>query len=157
MSNRNLQSLEARQRQIIGVLEESSFPLANSVMEKLRRLTGDELVVWDSTKQEVVAGKVPSATAASLREGWVTEVAHEVTPQRRQIGNVSYLVRAGRIRGAPAQTLFLLTSEDTLRKTRQEAMWPPLAIGFATIVLLIPITLLIASRWARRIRSLEQH
>ena len=36
-------------------------------------------------------------------------------------------------------------------------MWPPLAIGFATIILSIPLTLLLASNWARRIRSLESH
>lgn len=37
MSSRNLKSLEARQRQIIGVLEESSFPLSMYVMDKLQR------------------------------------------------------------------------------------------------------------------------
>lgn len=157
LSNRNLQSLEARQRQILGVLEESSFPLSNSVMEKLSRLTGDELVVWDSARQEVVAGTLPAGSVDSLRDDGTGQATRDQLPTRRQIGNSSYLVRTGHIRGAPTHTLYLLTSDDTLRRIRREAMWPPLAIGFATIVLLIPITLIIASRWARRIRSLESH
>ncbi|MEI8019983.1 MAG: hypothetical protein WCH39_17400, partial [Schlesneria sp.] len=53
LSNRNLGALDARQRQIIGVLEESSFPISTSVMEKLYRLTGDELVVWDNAERRV--------------------------------------------------------------------------------------------------------
>ena len=65
MSTRNLQSLEARQSQIIGVLEESSFPLSMSVMEKLHRLTGDQIVVWDAADQRVVVGTLPSELQSS--------------------------------------------------------------------------------------------
>lgn len=157
MSTRSLQALEARQRQIIGVLEESSFPLSISVMEKLQRLTGDEIIVWDSSEQRIVVGTLAVPTfqpdfldgdSDSLRDG----ERHQQT-----IGDTTYLVRAGRIRGSPSQTLFVLTSDDTLRKVSREAMWPPLAIGFVTIVLSIPLTLLLAASWSRRMHSLERH
>lgn len=157
MSTRNLESLDARQRQIVGVLEKSSFPVSINVLDKLHRLTGDEFVVWDSSEQRIVAGTLSSeAHFAPPFEGTgPTAVLSE--PVRRTIGETTYLVRSGRIRGAPSQMLLVLTSDDTLRKVRRQAMWPPLATGLATIVLLIPITLILASGWARRIKSLERH
>lgn len=157
MSARSLQSLEARQRQIIGVLEESSFPLSMSVMEKLHRLTGDQIVVWDAAEQRVVVGTLSTPLPPDTFLGGTAESVRKADPARQKIGETTYLVRAGRIRGSPSQTLFVLTSDDTLRNVRREAMWPPLAIGFATIVLSVPLILLLASNWARRIRSLEQH
>ena len=157
MSIRNLQALEARQSQIIGVLEESSFPLSMNVMQKLRRLTGDELVVWDSNERRVVVGTLPAHETFSQAIASDADSIRNGKPQRRKIGDTTYLIRAGRIRGIPTQTLYVLTSDDTIRKVSREAMWPPLAIGAATIVLLIPLTLLLASNWARRIRSLERH
>lgn len=157
MSNRSLQSLEARQRQIIGVLEESSFPLSMSVMEKLRRLTGDEIVVWDAAEQRVVVGTLSPQISNGQILGETIDAARDGSPQYRTLGDTTYLVRGGRIRGSPSKTLFVLTPDDTLRTVRREATWPPLAIGLATVVLSIPLTLLLASTWSRRIHSLERH
>lgn len=114
------------------------------------------MIVWDSIQKRVVVGTLPIETFAQA----IIPDADSLTkdaPLRRTIGGTTYLIRAGRIRGTPGHTLFVLTSDSTIRKVSREAMWPPLAIGLATIVLLIPLTLLLASNWARRIRSLEQH
>ena len=119
MSNRSLQSLEARQRQIIGVLEESSFPLSMSVMEKLHRLTGDEIVVWDAAEQRVVVGTLPPQISNDQFLDETMEAARDGAPQRRKVGDATYLVRGGRIRGSPSKTLFVLTSDDTLRTVRR--------------------------------------
>ena len=157
MSNRNLDALDARQRQIVGVLEESSFPLVTSVMEKLHRLTGDELIVWDSVERRVVVGTLP---IKDLEGHEFTEepVPGQVgEPHRQTIGGTTYLVRAGRIRGVPSHRLYILTSDDSIRKTSRDAIWPPLAVGVVTILFSIPLTLVFASRWARRIHSLERH
>lgn len=157
MSARNLRSLEARQRQIIWVLEESSFPLSMNVLDKLQRLTGDELIVWDSIERRVVVGTLPTDETFGTAIVPNAESTMNHAAVRRPIGGTNYLIRAGRIRNTLSHTVFLLTSEDTIRKVSREAMWPPLAIGLATIVLLIPLTMLLASNWARRIHSLERH
>lgn len=154
-SNRSLKSLEARQRQIIGVLEESSFPLSTTVLEKLQRLTGDEFVVWDVANKKTVVGTIPSGF--SLNANSQGQPATDGPAIRQEVDGRAYVVRAGRIRGTPTQSLLVLTSEETLRQASREAMWPPLAVGFATIVVSIPLTMLVASGWGRRIRLVESH
>ena len=157
MSGRNLRSVDARQRQIIGVLEESSFPLSANVLQKLRRLTGDEFVVWNSTEKRVVVETLDTTEIVDQMRHWKTESEQIGEPVRCRSGGKSYLVHSSRLRGTPSNTLFVLTSEDALRKASREVIWPPLAIGVVTLVLSILLTLLLASSWARRIRSLEQN
>ncbi len=157
LSNRNLGALDARQRQIIGVLEESSFPIATNVMEKLRRLTGDELVVWDNAERRVLVGTLPNETLTVLQFNEDFATGQTEQPRRKTIGGTTYLVRAGRIRGSPTQRLYILTAEETIRKSSRDAIWPPLAVGLATILCSVPLTLLLSSSWARRIRTLEGH
>ena len=157
LSNRNLGALDARQRQIIGVLEESSFPISTNVMEKLRRLTGDELVVWDNAERRILVGTLPIEELMGLDFSEDSATVLNEQPQRKSIGGTTYLVRAGRIRGAPSQRLYILTSEDSIRKSSRDAIWPPLAVGLATILCSVPLTLLLSSSWARRIRTLEGH
>ena len=155
MSNRSRRALEARQRQIMGVLEESSFPLSTSVMEKLQRLTGDEFLVWDSLEKRILVGTL--SPNPSLEFGEIAEPKGNEPLRRQIVDGRSYVVRSGRIRRTPSQLLLVLTSEETLRQASREAMWPPLAVGLGTILLSIPLTLLLASNWGRRIRSVERH
>jgi signal transduction histidine kinase len=157
MSNRNLRALDARQRQIIGVLEESSFPLVTNVLEKLRRLTGDELVVWDSVERRIVVGTLPIKELSGHEFHEESVAGQESEPRKQTIGGTTYLVRVGRIRGSPSQKLYVLTSDDSIRKTSRDVIWPPLAVGAVTILLSIPLTIFLASSWARRIHSLERH
>ena len=157
ISNRSLKSLEARQQQIIGVLEESSFPRSMIVMEKLKRLTGDEFLVWDSVERRVLVGTIPIDKLTNLDFGRNIEATNEDHRERREIAGTSYVVRTGPIRGIPSQTLLVLTSDETLRQASREAMWPLLAVGFATIFISIPLTILLASNWGGRIRSVEGH
>lgn len=159
MSTRSAQALDSRQRQIIAVLEESSFPLLPSVLGKLHLLTGDELLVWDSNLKKIVAGTLPVDSHPMQDVRWLED---ENTPSPDQlrhwtIDGRQYVVRSCRIRGSPAQTLFLLTSDETLRRSSREAIWPPLAVGAGTLLLSIPLTLMIAWTWTGRVRSIEQH
>lgn len=157
MSTRNRMSLEARQRQILGVLEESSFPLSATVMAKLQRLTGDEFVVWDSASQQIVVGTLPQDDLSREPVDWNTAVDQSNEPRRVTIAGSTYVTHAGRLRGNPSQTMLVLTSDDRLRQASREAIWPPLAIGLLTIILSVPLVLILASGWSRRMRSLEQH
>ncbi|WP_373649424.1 PAS domain-containing sensor histidine kinase [Schlesneria sp. DSM 10557] len=159
MSTRSAKALDSRQRQIIGVLEESSFPLLPTVLEKLHLLTGDELLVWDSHLKKVVAGTLPTDVHPLKDDRWIEEenISRPDTLRRWTINGKEYVVRACAIRGSPAQTLFLLTSDESRRRATMEALWPPLAVGAGTLLLTIPLTLLIAWNWAGRVRSIEQH
>lgn len=157
MSTRSRLSLEARQRQILGVLEESSFPLSETVMAKLQRLTGDELVVWDSAAQQIVVGTLPADDLSKDHVDWNMAAGQNHEPHRVTIAGSTYVAHAGRLRGNPSQTMLVLTSDDRLRRASREAIWPPLAIGALTIIVSVPLVLILASSWSRRIRSLEQH
>ena len=159
LSRRSAQALDSRQRQIIAVLEESSFPLLPSVLDKLHLLTGDELLVWDSNLKKILVGTLPPDSYPLQDDRWIEEesIPPPDTLRNWTIDGKQYVVRACRIRGSPSQTLFLLTSDDTLRRASREAIWPPLAVGAATLLLSIPLTLMIAWSWAGRVRSIEQH
>ena len=87
MSTRNRTALEARQRQIIGVLEESSFPVTQTVIEKLRQLTGDELVVWDTAERRVVVGTLPLADPSAYELAEDSTAAQQGPPRRQAIGD----------------------------------------------------------------------
>ncbi len=157
LSTRHLGALDARQRQIIGVLEESSFPVSTNVLEKLRRLTGDELIVWDNTERRVLVATLPNEELTGLEFNEDSANDHDAKPLRKTIGGTDYLVRAGQMRGSPSHRLLILTLEDSIRKSSRDAIWPPLAVGLATILCSVPLTLLLSSSWARRIRTLEGH
>ena len=157
MSAHSLRSLEARQQQIIGVLQESSFPLSANVVEKLRGLTGDEIVIWDSTEGRVVTGTLSEPLDQNRTLAAELNAMQEGQRLRRTITGTTYVIRAGRIRGMPTQTLLVLTSDARIRATSNEAIWSPLGVGLATIMLSIPLTLFLASSWAQRINSLETH
>ncbi len=60
-------AIEGRQQQIIGVIEESGFPLVTNVLEKLRRLTGDDFVIWDDAQQQIVVGTLADYARRPLR------------------------------------------------------------------------------------------
>jgi signal transduction histidine kinase len=156
MSRRTLRALESRQRQILGVLEESSFPLSAGVMEKLQRLTGDEFLVWDTVEKRSLVGTIPVDQSFQIDPD-VTESADEGQAHRQVIGERTYVVKSGRIRGTPSHRLLVFTSDETLRQASTEAIWPPLAVGMATIFASVPLTILLASGWASRIRSVEGH
>lgn len=155
ISTRSLRDLNARQQQIVGVLEESSFPLSQNVIEKLRRLTGDEILVWDIHEKQMLVGSLPEASLASITFP-DEQSASTAQNQRLTVGDTTYLVHFGKIRNVPSQRLCILTPAEAIRKNSREAIWPPLAVGISTIILLIPLILLFASNWTRRIRSLEQ-
>ena len=157
MSTRNRQALESRQRQIFGVLDDASFPLSTNVMAKLRQLTDDEFVVWDTVQRRVIAGTLQTTPASDQELYASLDSFPEGEPQRRTILGRTYVVRASRLRGNTMTRLLILTPDDRVRQAAREAVWVPLAVGFATIVLSIPMTLLLASSWAKRIRSIEQH
>jgi len=157
MSTRNRTALEARQRQIIGVLEESSFPVTQTVIEKLRQLTGDELVVWDTAERRVVVGTLPLADLSAYEFAEDSAAEQQGPPRRQSLGGNRYLIRVCRIRGFPTQRLAILTPDHSMRKASRDAIWPPLAVGLATILVSIPLTLAISASWARRIHLLEKH
>lgn len=157
MSAYSLRSLEARQQQIIGVLQESNFPWSANVVEKLRGLTGDEIVIWDSVEGRVITGTMPNEFDQDRTLIPELNAMQEGQRLNRSIGGTNYVIRAGRLRGNPMQTLLVLTSDARILATSHEAIWPPLAVGLATIVLLVPLSLILASAWAQRLNSLETH
>ena len=156
ISTRIRTEVGARQRQIIGMLEESTFPLSSNVMENLQKLTGNELILWDSVEGRIVASTSNFQNVSDRELMWDAGLIDKTEPERRDIRGTTYAVRAGRIRRNPSQQLLIFTSEESLRKVSREVIWPPIAVGFATIVLLIPLTLLLASIWGQRIRSIER-
>lgn len=151
-------AIEGRQKQIIGVIEESGFPLlAINVLEKLRRLTDDDFVVWDDVQKQIVVGTLADAPALQSDLQQARAFSADDSSSLATIGGQRYLIRSVKLLSKPGHRIVVLTSNDRLQQASRSAMWPPLAVGTATILLLIPLAVVLASFWAGRIRSLERH
>lgn len=156
-SSRALESLADRQNQIMAVLAESNFPLSTSVIEKLRGLTGDDFIVWDSNENRAIAGSLPIDPKAFQEVSGAMAAMGDGRAINRVIAGKAYLVSSRRVRFAPSQALLVLTSDDVMKRASRSALWPPLAVGTITILVSIPLVILLASGWARRMRRLERH
>ncbi len=144
-------------QEVIATLGESSFPLAPNVLDKMRGLSGADFVVRDAR------GKLVAATFGNTAE---LHAALEQIPPSEEFASLRkypavtvlgqrYLVSAVRNPGAGETTLIVLYPEHSLRQARWEAALPPLAVGAATILLMVLLSAWLAQRLSRRIQSVQ--
>ncbi len=143
-------------QEVIATLGQSNFPLAPNVLEKMRGLSGADFVVRNSEGELV---------AATLRETDELRAALKQIPSSDKFASLrtypaltlegqSYLVSAVRSPGAET-ALIVLYPEQSLRQARWEAALPPLAVGAATILLMVLLSAWLAQRLSRRIQSVQ--
>ena len=143
-------------QEVIATLGQSSFPLAPNVLDKMRGLSGADFVVRDDQ------GKLVAATfqqTDELRSALEQIPPSEELPSLRKYPALSvlgrrYLVSAVR-NPASETTLIVLYPEQSLRQARWEAALPPLAVGAATILLMVLLSAWLAQRLSRRIQSVQ--
>lgn len=146
-------------RQVVDTLGQVSFPFAPNVLEKMRGLSGAEFVVQND-KSVITATTLLNdellrddlRQVPSLQELMTKGIYPTVTVQRKR-----YQVSA--VRGPNEfgrTTLIVLYPEQSLKQARWEAALPPLAVGVATILLMIAFSAWLAQHLSHRIRSVQQ-
>ncbi len=139
-------------------LADASFPFTRPVLMKMSGLSGAEFVALDSRD-----GIVTSTFAQPAQRGELPEHLPASGPPKRleEFDAVDFrgtpyyaAVLPGNGFGEVA-SLLILYPQENLRRARWEAAWPPLAIGGATILLMIPLSAWLSRRLSRRIESIR--
>jgi signal transduction histidine kinase len=139
-------------------LADAGFPFTESVLRKMQGLSGAQFVTLDDAGQIVTStfdrpleradlpGHLPASGPPKRLEQFeaVTFAGSEyyaaVLPGKESSGIASLLI---------------LYPRENLRRAQWEAAWPPLAVGIATICLMLAISAWLSGRLARRIESVR--
>ncbi|MEX2170484.1 MAG: HAMP domain-containing sensor histidine kinase [Pirellulales bacterium] len=133
------------------ILEESSFPLTNSVLRQMRALSGAEYVLVGRTGGVLATSGSAKRFIEHVSNQGAPKSAHVTMGNRQWKRNGGYfhaVVPVAERRGASSSaTLHLFYPEEDYRRAWQRAVYPSLA--FAALAL--PVVMLVSSVTARRI------
>ena len=154
------QATIASLNQVIGTLGRSSFPLhAASVLERMKGLSGAEFVAYDAEARPLAAtlGDPPSLPA-ELQQVSRDELLRldEYVPLDLEgthyfAANIRPIASTGHVRH-----LLVLYPVESLEQARWAASLPPLAVGGVTLLLAVGVSVWLAQRMSRRLRSVQQ-
>ncbi|HEY8504501.1 MAG TPA: HAMP domain-containing sensor histidine kinase, partial [Gemmataceae bacterium] len=158
-ADRSERETTARLARVVGTLGSASFPYTENVLRQMRGLSGAEFAAFDEQGRvtastlpaaaagpELLAAVPASRTVRSLAEYPSVPVAGE-----------SYLAARLPV-AAPggAGSLVVLYPERSLAEARWTAAWPPLAVGGATLLVMLAVSAWLAQRLGRRIGSIRE-
>lgn len=146
-------------REVIATLGQSNFPFAPNVLEKMHGLSGAEFVVRNEQGHIVTATleNGPELRAALQQIPQSVTLASLVSYPAITVHGQSYLLSAvSSPRNTDPTTLIVLYPERSWRQDRWTAAIPPLAVGAATIVLMVLLSAWLAQRLSRRLQLVQQ-
>lgn len=155
-SRRTAQAALDRQQQMAQVLAEANYPRSGAVLKQLSRLTGDHYITWDARRGAALATSLPDIDEADLQLDLHGDPARLL--QTVQIGPTEYRASVLSVgSSAPDEQIVVLTSVERWTRSRWLAIWPAIAFGGMTLLLLIPLTVWLSRRLVRRVQDLQQH
>lgn len=156
-TSRHEQDARKRLEQMSAVLGEASFTRSATVLNKLHVLTNSHFAVI-GTK-----GQPPVTTLANVEPEVLRAIVKsaidnpESVPERVNIAGSTYLMRIAKpSRATSPETLVVLIPELDLARERWRAVVPPLLVGAISLALLVPLTLLVARRFGRRMARIQE-
>ncbi len=144
---------------VLATIEQTSLNYTETILVKMRGLSGAEFAALNasgklvvSTFRELPKGVEQVASAPVLtRDTRLAQVPTVV------IGDTTYLASRAKAAGSSSvKTLIVLYPEARWREAYWQAVWPPIVVGAATIVLMVGLSAWIADRISRRVRLVEQ-
>src|SRR5690606_22668534 len=138
---------------VIQILEDSNFPLTNSVLRQMQALSGAEYILVDGEGQvRATSGSakrfLDSIAADKPRKDREIAIGNRLWV--RDLGYFHAVVPLAERRGAgPNSVVHLFYPEEDYRRAWQRAIYPSLALT----ALAIPIAMLLASVTARKISA----
>lgn len=150
---RSRETARARQAQLAGALEASRVAVSPQVLDTLRQLTGSHFVVWDAARRTPGLSTLP---AAALDAAGASTLADRAGGTATVAGELVH-VGLARSSGVRPETVLVLTPVRGAWATAVESAWPVLAVGAATLAVLVPLGLAATTRLGRRIALVERH
>jgi len=149
--------IEQQLSEITQTLEQSNFPLTDTVLRQMRGLSGAEFVLVTETGL-VLASSMERPDADRLPSGHPAE--HDFVLRRQiSLNGTTYFHTAKRLarRHAyePPGLLHILYPESGYRQAWTDAVFPPLAIGLAAFVLVVLAAIAVAARVSRPMTRLQ--
>jgi len=143
---------------VLNELDQGSFPWTESVLQRMRGLSGAHFVA---------RGRNGNVLAATLPLEAVEQLPHDRTVQS-EIASLAdyatvelqatdyYLATITPRTGRRDVSLIVLYPAEIWSKARREAAWPPLVIGVGAIALSVVVAAGLARRFSGRLRSLME-
>ncbi|MCO6455675.1 MAG: HAMP domain-containing histidine kinase [Pirellulaceae bacterium] len=149
--------LEQQLREITQTLEQSSFPLTDSVLRQMRGLSGAEFALM--TDSGIVLASSADWPATDRLPTDPTVDSGRLLHQRLTLGGTPYFHTAKRLARPnvheSAGVLHILYPEAGYRQAWTDAVYPPLAIGLAAVVLVTLSAVAVAARVSRPMTRLQ--
>jgi signal transduction histidine kinase len=158
-ARRSEQQIIGRLNEVIDTLGHSNFPYTQSVLTKMRGLSGAHFAVYGED------GRVTDATLPALIASPPFVESSRPMTRLDSLGNSSTLLLEGTrylivplsaAVGTHHSTLLVLYPETSWRQARWEAAASPLAVGLGTLGLMAAVTSWIAHRISGRIRRVQR-
>lgn len=137
---------------IVSTFTGPTFPYTLQVLERMKGLSGADFV----------SGTPPNSLIASTLElseipdAW-WQVPSETTVEGIDVSGVRYRLRVVRPSSdANVVWLFILVPEASWSQLQRQAAWPPLAVGAATLLLLLLVSGWLAVQQSKRIQAVSR-
>jgi signal transduction histidine kinase len=144
-------------QQVVGTLAQASFPINDTVLSQMRGLSGAHFVAVDS-QGTPIASTLPPPAPDLERLHLPPSNDLSTLPQVPAVQVDSTRYRIARLERNPtsnAQTLYVLSPENSWNAARWQAAVYPLSVGALSVVLTAGLSFLISQRISRRLRNLE--
>jgi signal transduction histidine kinase len=149
--------MQQQVRDIARVVSASNFPLESNVLRQLRGLTGAIYAVVDQAGRALASSDEAFSRRAENNAGASGDLdARRIAVvENRRYFHVRLPVERGTNAGGQV-ALHMFLSEAAWREARWQALWPPLAIGAVSLVLVALVVSLLTRRIARPIADLQR-
>ncbi len=156
--------IERQLRDVTQTLAESGFILTETVLRQMQGLSGADFMLTDDSNA-ILASSMTRNVLSQLPRQEPTDQWSQLTlgaPIRIDDGRYFYAVVRMRRPSVPRQdgVLHILYPEQSYREAWQGAVFPPLVVGGVSLVLVIALAAVIASRVSRplaRLRGQVEH
>lgn len=144
-------------QQVVGTLAQASFPINDTVLSQMRGLSGAHFVAVDA-RGTPIASTLPPPVPDLERLQLPPSTDLSTLPQVPAVQLDSTRYRIARLERNPnsnAQTLYVLSPENSWNAARWQAAVYPLSVGALSVFLTAGLAFLISQRMSRRLRNLE--
>ncbi len=144
---------------VLDTLGGADFPYTDTVLRKMRGLSGAEFVVLNDAG-ETMAATLP-AVEDSMTDQQIPTLEGDVRKFNEyaviELGETTYLAASIPLPQASFPgTLYVLYPRSEDSRAQWAVMWPPLAVGAGTLVLMLILSAWLAHRFGRRIASVQE-
>lgn len=144
-------------QQVVGTLAQASFPINDTVLSQMQGLSGAHFVAVDSQGTPIASTlPPPQPDLEHLHLPPSNDLSTLPQIPAVQLDSTRYrIARLERNPNSNAQTLYVLSPENSWNAARWQAALYPLSVGALSVFLTAGLSLLISQRIGRRLRNLQ--